>query len=102
MEQINAFATEADAFRKAGFEMVAISPDPQDEVKKMKPFPFPILANPDLKTFKGWRAFDDFEDMPLHGTFLVDGSGKLRWMDTGFAPFTDAKFVLTEAQRLLG
>ena len=101
MEQINAFATEAESFRKAGFEIVAISPDPQDEVKKMKPFPFPILANPDLKVFKSWRTFDDFEDMALHGTFVVDTAGKLRWMDTGFAPFTDAKFVLTEAQRLL-
>lgn len=101
MEQVNAFAAEAEGFRKAGFELVAISLDPQDEVKKMKPFPFPILANPDLKTFKSWRAFDDFEDMALHGTFLVDTTGKLRWMDTGFAPFTNAKFVLTEAQRLL-
>ncbi|WP_309711983.1 redoxin domain-containing protein [Armatimonas sp.] len=101
MEQVNAFAAEAEGYRKAGIELVAISLDPQEQVKKMKAMPFPILANPDLKTFKSWKAFDDFEDMALHGTFLVDGTGKLRWMDTGFAPFTDAKFVLTEAQRLL-
>ena len=101
MEQVNAFAAESEGYRKAGIEIVAVSLDPQDEVKKMKPMPFPILANPDLKTFKSWKAFDDFEDMALHGTFLVDPAGKLRWMDTGFAPFTDAKFVLGEAQRLL-
>jgi peroxiredoxin/thioredoxin-like negative regulator of GroEL len=101
MEQVNAFAAESDGFKKAGIEIVAVSLDPQEQVKKMKAMPFPILANPDLKTFKSWKAFDDFEDMALHGTFLVDATGKLRWMDTGFAPFTDAKFVLGEAQRLL-
>ena len=101
MEQVSAFAAESEGFRKAGIEILAVSVEPQEQVKKMKPFPFPILANPDLKAFKSWRAFDDFEDMPLHGTFLVDGTGTLRWMDTGFTPFTDAKFVLTEAQRLL-
>lgn len=101
MEQVNAFAAEAEGYRKVGINILAVSLDPQEEVKKMKAFPFPVLANPDLKTFKSWRAFDDFEDMALHGTFLVDGTGKLRWMDTGFAPFTDAKFVLGEAQRLL-
>jgi peroxiredoxin len=101
MEQVNAFAAESDGFKKAGIEIVAVSLDPQEQVKKMKAMPFPILANPDLKTFKSWKAFDDFEDMALHGTFLVDATGKLRWMDTGFAPFTDAKFVLGEALRLL-
>lgn len=101
MQQIDAFATEAEGFKKAGISLVAVSLDPAEEVKKMKPYPFPILADPSLKSFKAWRAFDDFEDMALHGTFLVDGNGKLRWMDTGFAPFTEAKFVLTEAQRLL-
>ena len=45
-----------------------------------------------------WRAV---VNVNLHGTFLVDANGKIRWMDTGALPFTKADFVLAEAQRLL-
>ena len=40
--------------------------------------------------------------MPLHGTFLIDGQGLVRWQDISFEPFTDTKFLLAESTRLLG
>jgi len=40
--------------------------------------------------------------MPLHGTFLVDGNGKVRWQDISYDPFTELKFLATESRRLLG
>jgi peroxiredoxin len=101
MEQVNAFAAQAAAFQKAGIEIIAISTDDAERLKAMKPLPFVTLADPNQKSFKAWRAFDDFEQMPLHGAFFVDQHQKLRWMDTGAAPFTDTAFLLTEAQRLL-
>jgi hypothetical protein len=55
-----------------------------------------------LNTFKAYRAYDDFEQMPLHGTFLVDRNGKVRWQDIGYEPFKDLKFLLAESRRLLG
>ena len=39
--------------------------------------------------------------MPLHGTFLVDRDGKVRWQDVGYEPFSDLKFLLNESKRLL-
>ena len=63
--------------------------------------PFPILADPRLEVFKAFRAYDDFERAPMHGTFLIDGSGRLRWQDIRFEPFRDPAFLLAEAQRLL-
>jgi hypothetical protein len=39
--------------------------------------------------------------MPLHGTFLVDGDGAVRWQDVGAAPFTDFAWLLAESRRLL-
>jgi hypothetical protein len=35
--------------------------------------PFPVLADPEHAAFRAWRCYDDFESLPLHGTFLVDG-----------------------------
>ena len=39
--------------------------------------------------------------MPLHGTFLIDESGHVRWQDIGHEPFTEVDFLLREARRLL-
>ena len=39
--------------------------------------------------------------MALHGTFLIDEQGLVRWQDISYEPFMDHEFVLTEAQRLL-
>jgi peroxiredoxin len=106
-EQLQAFGPQTEAFRAAGIELLAISSDNGDGLKKSLEnyqgglIPFPLLADPELAVFKQYRAFDDFENKPLHGTFLVDGAGQLRWHDIGHEPFMDHGFVLAEAKRLL-
>ena len=40
--------------------------------------------------------------MPLHGTFLIDEQGLVRWQDVSYEPFTDTEFLLAESKRLLG
>ncbi|MEO1984306.1 MAG: hypothetical protein ABGZ24_27635 [Fuerstiella sp.] len=65
-------------------------------------FPFPLVSDADLNVFKKYRCYDDFENQPLHGTFLVDGEGRIRWQDISYEPFMDPDYVLKEAQRLLG
>ena len=109
VEQLQAFAPKAEAFRKAGIELVAISSDSQqDLVKSIEKygkdggFPFPLAADPKFEIFKKYRCFDDFENLTLHGTFLIDGDGLVRWQDISYDPFMDADFLLSEAQRLLG
>ncbi len=61
----------------------------------------PLVANPELDVFKAYRAYDDFEDLPLHGTFLVDAEGRIRWQDISYDPFMDIDFLLSESKRLL-
>ena len=56
---------------------------------------------PEMNVFKSYRAYDDFENSPLHGVFLIDAQGLIRWQDISYEPFTDAKFLLEEAKRLL-
>jgi len=60
-----------------------------------------MVSDPSLDTFRAYRCFDDFEQKPLHATFVVDGAGRVRWQDISFEPFMDANFVLTEGQRLI-
>ncbi|MEX2142606.1 MAG: redoxin domain-containing protein [Pirellulales bacterium] len=138
VEQLQKFAPLAKDFNEAGIELVAISTDSIEDLKKsieayqgsgfgVQPatssarlsspksvesgsgdvakragaFPFTLLSNGDLRLFKAYGCFDDFEQQPLHGTFLIDKGGLVRWQETGAEPFKDAAFLLQETKRLI-
>ena len=106
-EQLQAFAPQTEAFAKAGIELIAISTDDMEGLKdshkgyEKGSFPFPLVSDSDLTVFKAYRAYDDFEKQPLHGTFLIDKQGRVRWQDISYEPFMDHAFLLREAERLL-
>lgn len=105
-EQLQKFAPLAEKFHAAGIDLVAISTDDQAGLQTSienysGEFPFPLLSDAEMTAFRSYRAYDDFERKPLHGTFLIDAAGQLRWQDISAEPFMDAEFVLKEAQRLL-
>lgn len=108
IEQLNAFAPRIKEFDSAGISIVAVSTDSVEGLRKTlaksataNGFPFPVLSDESLATFKSYRAYDDFEQMALHGAFLIDGNGMVRWQDVSFEPFKDVDFLLAESQRLL-
>jgi len=108
LEQLNLLSPAASEFEREGISLIAISTESVEGLHKTlqnaKPeggFPFPIVSDKSLRAFKAYRAYDDFEQMPLHGTFLVDGDGKVRWQDISYEPFTDIKFLVAESRRLL-
>ncbi|MEO8495144.1 MAG: redoxin domain-containing protein, partial [Planctomycetota bacterium] len=77
-QQLQAFAPKLEEFKQAGIEMIAISTDDLPGLKisvanyDKGDLPIPLLANPELDVFRAYRAYDDFEKKPLHGTFLID------------------------------
>ena len=106
-EQLHAFAPKVEEFKKAGIELIGISTDDLPGLKisianyDKGELPIPLVANPELDVFQAYRAYDDFEKQPLHGTFLIDAEGMVRWQDISYEPFMDADFLLKESQRLL-
>ncbi len=106
IEQLKAFSPLVEQFRALGIEAIAIS---NEDLKTLKlgienfpdPIPIPLYADSQQAAFKAFRCWDDFEAAPLHGTYLLDAQGQIRWQDIGPEPFNDAKFLLTEAERLL-
>ena len=96
-----------EAFQEAGIELIAISSDDDEGLRKSVEnyegdLPIPLVADPELMAFRSYRAHDDFEQIPLHGTFLIDGNGMVRWQDISYEPFMNPDFVIKEAKRLLG
>ena len=105
-EQLKEMTKKFEGFRIAGFDVVAISTDKQENLKRAYAdletgFPFPLLADPELNVFRTYRCYDDFEKAALHGTFVIDRNGLVRWQDISFEPFMDMDFLLKESVRLL-
>jgi peroxiredoxin len=105
-EQLKAINQNIQGFRDAGLEVVAISTDKQENLKRALEnleggLPFPLAADPDMNVFRTYRCFDDFEKAALHGTFLIDAAGRVRWQDISHEPFMDVAFLLKESKRLL-
>ncbi len=109
MDQLNAFDPLANEFESKGITLLAVSTDTAAGLldtfigydAQDRHFNFPLLSDPTLATFKKYRAYDGFEETPLHGTFLIDASGRILWQEISYEPFMAPKFLLEEAERLL-
>ena len=106
VEQLHAFSPMIDDFKSAGIDVIAISTEALEELKLgiknfEEPIKIPLLSDGPQEIFKSFRCWDDFENQPLHGTFLIDGSGRVRWQDISYEPFNEPQFLLDEAKRLL-
>jgi peroxiredoxin/N-acetylneuraminic acid mutarotase len=105
-EQLNNFAGKAREFAAAGVELVAVGTDTPEDLKaaladyrKDGGFPFPLLSDAKLDVFKAYRCVD-FDNQPLHGTFVIDAAGRVRSQWISDKPFNDPAAVLKEAKLL--
>jgi peroxiredoxin len=108
VEQLNAFAPVKEKFAQEGIKIIAVSLENTFDLKSSVDnysdtgaFPFPIVSDSGLNVFKQYKCYDDFEKMALHGTFLIDGKSRIRWLDISYEPFTNTEFLLKESKRLL-
>jgi peroxiredoxin len=106
LQQLQEFGKQFEALKTIGVDVVAVSTDALEASKDLKnnsdgiKFPMPILSDSGLDTFKQYRSFDDFENQPLHGTFLIDRTGQIRFQRISADPFLDVDFIKTEAARV--
>ncbi|MFK7822439.1 MAG: peroxiredoxin family protein [Planctomycetaceae bacterium] len=110
VEQLNELRPRYKDFKEAGIEIIAIGSDSVNDVKAAMldsvevddpHTPFEILCDPKHDVFKQFHCWDEFSDEPLHGTFLIDTKGRIRWRDISEEPFMETDFLLEESQRLL-
>ncbi len=99
VEQLTTFLPHVDAFTDAGVDVIGISTDAPEETAD--DFPIPLFADPDLAGFHACGVYDEFLERPLHGTFLIDANGAIRWREIGNTAFLRADFLLNELPVLL-
>jgi peroxiredoxin len=105
-KQLASFAAKAKEFADSGTAIVAISTDSPEDLKQAVAdykdegsIPFPLLSDAKLDVFKAYHCID-FSNKPLHGTFLIDAQGRVRWLQISEQPFNDPATVLNEAKQL--
>jgi peroxiredoxin len=101
---------KAPKVRAAGIDVVTIGTDDANQVLAARqaayengidPVHFEVLCDPAGEVFKRWGVWDEFAGEALHGTFLVDGEGRVLWQDVSVRPFEDSDWLLAECRRLL-
>lgn len=110
MNQLRTFAPRHAQFEKAGIRLIAVSTDGPEGVAQtfasteaeaaQRPFPFAILADPAQQAFQAWGVIDQFYGDPIHGVFILDAAGRLRWRHLGVEPYMDVDEVLSAAAEL--
>lgn len=105
VEQLVALnAREAD-WRGENAVVLAVStntPQENKESEKLKSISIRLLSDQDHNNARRFTSYDDFEEMELHSTILIDTKGRVHWKRTGGDPFTDTDFLLKTLKRMNG
>lgn len=106
------FGLEEDLgkFAELDATIVAISADSaehtQEKFDRYGAFSFPVLSDPDHKVAETYGVYkpasEDAHEQDLHGTFLIDREGVVRWVDTGDQPFIHNQTLLYELCKMEG
>ncbi len=106
MQQLQEFSKEREALKKQNVEIAAIGTDGLEATKTLLAnkdgikFTMPVVPDPKLELFKRFRAYDDFESVPLHATYLIDSEGSVRFQRISADPFLDVDFIKGEVERV--
>jgi peroxiredoxin len=104
MNQLQDIQKKKADWAKLEATVLAVSPnEPAANKKYLETLDFSaIRLLSDLKNENARRfsSYDDFEDLELHSTVLIDKKGRVHWARTGGDPFTDMKFLEKQLERM--
>ncbi|MBW8780480.1 MAG: tyrosinase family protein [Verrucomicrobia bacterium] len=98
--QLGLFSARVKEFAAKGIQLVGVStttPEKLREALAEEPCPFPLLSDSGLSVFRQYHCAGT---EPLHGTFLLDAAGQVRWQTIGTTPFTGVGLLFFEADKL--
>ena len=75
-----------DDLRQLDTEVLAVSSDtPEQNAASLRvgKLGFRLLSDPRFENARRFKSYDDFEELALHSTILVDREGRVRWARSG-------------------
>jgi peroxiredoxin len=104
MNQLKQINAKHQTWSQFDAVVLAVSPnkieDTNEAAKKAGLNNIHFLADPDGDKARRFSAYDDFEDMELHATILIDRKGRVHWGSIGGEPFTDMDFLEKQLKRM--
>jgi peroxiredoxin/tetratricopeptide (TPR) repeat protein len=104
MNQLKAISEKHESWSQADTAVLAVSPNKPEETRealrtaKLQHIRF--VSDPDRANAHRFSAYDDFEDMEIHATILIDKVGRIHWGSIGGEPFTDMNFLEKQLKRM--
>ena len=103
MEQLRAIDGKKSDWAKQNTVVLAVSsatPEKNKQSQELGELCARLLSDKDHENARRFTSYDDFEEMELHSTILIDTQGRVQWKRTGGEPFKDVDFLLAEFKRM--
>ena len=102
MRQLHSIAEKNSDWTRLDTVVLAVSsaaPDKNSaELKSLGELPVRLLSDDRHANAHRFHSYDDFEEMELHSTILIDKKGRVRWARNGGDPFTDMAFLVKQLE----
>jgi peroxiredoxin len=76
------------------------SPEKNKASAKLEKLAMRLLSDHDHDNARRFASYDDFEEIELHSTILIDAAGRVHWKRTGGEPFADMDFLLKSVKQM--
>ncbi len=99
VEQLEAINKRMTEFSKENAVVLAVcsaSPAKNKESKALGDVAITLLSDKNHENARRFASYDDFENLELHSTIVLDREGRVRWKRTGGDPFSNVDFLLKE------
>ncbi len=104
MRQLHDIGEKKAEWDRLNTAVLAVSSAPPaknaDTLKKLGDLPVRLLSDENYANARRFHSYDDFEEMELHSTILIDKLGRVHWARTGGAPFSDMAFLVKQLERM--
>ena len=104
MRQLHDIGAKKDDWERLQTVVLAVSSaTPAKNAAAMKEFgdlPVRVLSDDHYENARRFHSYDDFEEIELHSTVLIDKKGRVYWARMGGDPFTDTAFLTKQLERM--
>ncbi|MGH9673595.1 MAG: peroxiredoxin family protein, partial [Bryobacteraceae bacterium] len=104
MKQLRDIAGKKDDWARLETVVLGVSANPPEQnAEALKTANLPgirLLSDKDFANARRFQAYDDFEEMEIHSTILIDKQGRVHWARTGGEPFGDTAFLVRQIERM--
>jgi len=104
MKQLHDIGKKKEDWARLDTVVLAVSSTPSEKnakaTKEFGELPVRLLSDSNHANARRFHSYDDFEDMEVHSTMLIDRKGRLYWANFGGDPFKDMAFLTNQVERM--